>query len=170
MTSDYKVFLDLIGKYIQPVAWIYAYCLMPNHIHFLVKIKDISVPENFKKKELNDYVAHQRGTVQNTFTKKMNYRRNKRGGLFCQSINRNVISSEEYLHMGIVYIHNNPVKHGFCTSPEKWEYSSYNSVLSNKTTKIERNEVLFWFENKENFRNYHRSQADEIFREKYNVV
>jgi len=167
--TDYTIFLDLVEEYILPVSQIYAYCLIPNHFHFLVLIKDIPLPVHFKKKDLNDYVAHQWGNVQNTFTKKINYRRNRRGGLFCQSINRNLITSEEYLQMGIVYIHNNPVKHGFCSSPEKWKYSSYNSILSERPTKIERKEVLTWFENKINFINYHKTRADDIFREKFNI-
>lgn len=167
--SDYNIFLDLAEKYILPITQIYAYCLMPNHFHFLIQIKDISVPKNFKKKETNDYVAHQWGNLQNTFTKKMNYRRHSRGGLFCQSINRNLITSEEYLQMGIVYIHNNPVKHGFCSSPEKWKYSSFNSILSDRRAKIERREVLSWFENKINFVDYHKTRADDIFREKFNI-
>jgi REP element-mobilizing transposase RayT len=167
--SDYQTFLDIVERYILPIAQIYAYCLMPNHFHFLVEIKDIFIPKNFKKKELNDYVAHQWGNLQNTFTKKMNFQRNRRGGLFCQSINRNLITSEKYLQMGIVYIHNNPVKHGFCSSPEKWKYSSYLSILSERPTKVKRDEVLSWFENKENFIDYHNTCADEIYREKFKI-
>ncbi len=108
--------------------------------------------------------------MQNTYSKKKNYKSGKRGGLFCQSINRNLITSEEYLQMAIVYIHNNSVKHGFCISPDKWKYSSYNAIISQNNTKIEKEEVLSWFENREKFIQYHQSNADDIFVEKFGLT
>lgn len=71
--SDYKIFLELISKYIYSVAEIYAYCLMSNHFHFLVRFKEVEIPKSFKKKDVSDYLSHQWGNVQNTFTKKKNY-------------------------------------------------------------------------------------------------
>lgn len=165
--TDYHIFLELTEKYILPICQIYAYCLIPNHFHFLVRLKEIPFPDNFNN--FSDYISHQWGNIQNTFSKKMNYKTGNRGGLFCQSIKRNLISSEEYLQMCIAYIHNNPVKHGFCSSPEKWKYSSYNSIISNGKTNIERDEVISWFENRKNFVYYHRSKADEIFMEKFKL-
>ena len=167
--SDYKIFLQLIEKYILPVADIYAYALLPNHFHFLIRIINFPIPEKFKKKNSSDYISHQWGNVQNTYSKKKNYKSGKRGGLFCQSINRNPINSEEYLQMCIAYIHNNPVRHGFCTSPKSWKFSSYNTIISDKPSKIKQDEVLSWFENTKNFVYYHTSRADEIFREKFNL-
>lgn len=93
---DYQIFLNLIEKYILPVANVYAYCLMSNHFHFLVQNKNVEVPESFSNGAEADFISHQWGNVQNTYTKKKNYRTGKRGGLFCQSINRNLINSEEY--------------------------------------------------------------------------
>jgi REP element-mobilizing transposase RayT len=37
--ENYEYFLDLYDKKISPVADTYAWALMPNHFHFLVKIK-----------------------------------------------------------------------------------------------------------------------------------
>lgn len=37
--ENYNYFLKLLAKYITPVADIYAYCLMRNHFHLLVRIK-----------------------------------------------------------------------------------------------------------------------------------
>lgn len=166
---DYKIFLSLVRKYVLPVAEIYAYCLLPNHFHFLVKNKIVELPLNFKNKGESYYFSHQWGNVQNTFSKKKNYRTGKRGGLFCQSINRNLIDAEEYLQMCIVYIHNNPIKHGFTSTSEEWEFSSYNAIISKRKTDVEREKVLGWFDSRENFIAYHHSNADEIFAEKYKL-
>ena len=37
--ENYRFFLQKYAKYISTVADTYAYCLMPNHLHFLIKIK-----------------------------------------------------------------------------------------------------------------------------------
>ena len=38
-----------------------------------------------------------------------------------------------------------------CNKPEDWKYSSYNSLLSEKPTLLERVEVINWFGDIENF-------------------
>ena len=60
----------------------------------------------------------------------------------------------------IVYIHNNPVKHGFTASPELWNYSSYLEMLSEEATFIKRKEVVDLFGDMENFKYCHRSKTD----------
>ncbi len=87
----YLIFMALISKYILDVATIYAYCLLPNHFHFLVqdKEKEVEPPNNFANKHESDYISHQWGKVQNTFSKKKNYRTGNSGGMFCQPTNRN---------------------------------------------------------------------------------
>lgn len=38
-TDNYEYFLSLFDKYISPVADTFAWVLMPNHFHFLVRLK-----------------------------------------------------------------------------------------------------------------------------------
>ena len=40
-STNYEHFLRLYEKYILPIADTFAYCLMPNHFHFLVRIKEL---------------------------------------------------------------------------------------------------------------------------------
>jgi len=42
---NYRYFLKLYVKYIEPVADTYAYCLLRNHFHFLVRIKTVAEQE-----------------------------------------------------------------------------------------------------------------------------
>ena len=37
--ENYRYFLSLYVKYIVPVALTFAYCLLPNHLHFLIKTR-----------------------------------------------------------------------------------------------------------------------------------
>ena len=38
--EDFRRFLSLVEKYILPVADIYAWVIMPNHFHFLIRIRE----------------------------------------------------------------------------------------------------------------------------------
>lgn len=38
---NYQFFLKQLDKYIIPIAEIYAYCLLPNHFHLLLRFKNI---------------------------------------------------------------------------------------------------------------------------------
>lgn len=37
--ENYRFFLEKYAHYIIPVADIFAYCLLPNHFHFAIRIK-----------------------------------------------------------------------------------------------------------------------------------
>ncbi|MBY0424606.1 MAG: hypothetical protein K2Q22_03130, partial [Cytophagales bacterium] len=52
-------------------------------------------------------------------------------------------------------IHANPVHHGFVRNVADWNWSSYHALLSEKNTRLKREEVLGWFGGKEGFRNSH---------------
>jgi|GEM_PF-4488138 len=45
--KDYALFLMRLEEYILPIADIYAYCLMPNHYHLLLQIKDFETLKTF---------------------------------------------------------------------------------------------------------------------------
>ena len=43
--KNYDLFLKNFDKYLSSFVDVYAYCLMPNHFHFLIKIKEFQTPE-----------------------------------------------------------------------------------------------------------------------------
>ncbi len=61
----------------------------------------------------------------------------------------------------IVYIHLNPIKHGF-SSNLNYPYSSYNAIISNKFTNVKRNDVISYFDDVENFKYWHDLQKDRV--------
>ena len=64
--SNFEHFLHLYEKYILPVADTFAYCLMPNHFHFLVKIKkekEIGYYKKINTDGSNDSVRFQTETI-----------------------------------------------------------------------------------------------------------
>src|SRR5699024_10153317 len=87
----------------------------------------------------------------NGYTQAYNKKYQRRGSLFMTPFKRKFIDSEEYLRKLIRYIHFNPVTAGLCDKLEDWEFSSYKSLLSNKPTLLLREEVLDWFDDRDNF-------------------
>lgn len=44
-SDNYDYFMKLYGNHIDPIADTYAWCLMKNHFHFLVRYKSMQVPK-----------------------------------------------------------------------------------------------------------------------------
>ena len=180
--DNYKYFLGKFKEYIAPFSETYAYCLMPNHFHFLIKInseKDVFkwLWENekiadssldlkgFKNlsglsiAEFNPFSAHiskQFSNFFNSYSKSMNKQESRMGSLFVRTFKRKLISSEEQLKDTILYIHANPVHHEFVSTISDWKYSSYHSLISDKTTQLKRKEVIELFDDIENFKSNHQ--------------
>lgn len=74
--SNYQYFLARLLKYIIPVAEIYAYCLMPNHFHLLIRFKDL-VADNIDDE--HQYLMKPFSNFLNSYAKAYNKRYNRKG-------------------------------------------------------------------------------------------
>ncbi|KFF08487.1 transposase [Chryseobacterium luteum] len=159
--ENYKYFLEKLLKYIIPVAEIYAYCLMPNHFHLLVKFKDLNqIPGENEHK----YLMKQFSNLLNSYAKAYNKRYDRRGSLFLDYLKRKRVGEEKYLIKLLHYIHNNPVSHGFVEDINNWKYSSYHSYINlAKESKIERKEMMQYFDTVNDFIEYHQSNVEYDF-------
>ncbi len=107
--KNYVYFLSLLQKYVLPVAEIYAYCLLKNHFHLVVRIKDVDLLENeYKEKPYLGFSNHF-----NAYAKSINKMYNRTGSLFQEHLHRKRVEDDEYLRQLIAYVHLNPVKHEF---------------------------------------------------------
>lgn len=112
--DNYHYLLRLFKKYIQATEiTIIAYCLMPNHYHFLVR-QDGEIPAG---------LLFQR--VFNAYTKAINNKYDHTGTLFQGRYRCILLTKTSYLFHLCRYIHANPVKAGLVASPEMWPYSNY---------------------------------------------
>lgn len=154
--ENFRYFLQQWDKYISPIADTYAYCLMPNHIHFLIRVlpeEEIksNVPTFGKFQTFQKLISKQFANLFSSYTQAFNKRYERRGSLFVPNFKRKEITSENYLKTLVCYIHRNPVHHGFCTELDEWKFSSYHAYLSNGSSKINRSYILNQFEDKNNF-------------------
>lgn len=170
-TTNYEHFLSLYDKYISPVAETHAWVLMGNHFHLLVRIKRhdeiLKNPQGFQNLEgldvnLEKRINQQFSNLFNAYTKAFNKRYFRTGSLFEHTFHRKHIDTDEYLRQVILYIHNNPVLHGFCSHAVEYPWSSYLTCTSDKATKLKRDEVIAWFGGKTNYEEEHRKILDPI--------
>ena len=96
----------------------------------------------------------------NAYSRYLQIRTGRTGNLFERPFKRKLIDNEEYLKTAVLYIHNNPVHHGFCSHPLEYPWTSYLTSISNKPTKLKRDEVIKLFSNKENFEQQHNQKID----------
>lgn len=152
--KNYAFFLNKVAKYLIPIADIYAYCLLKNHFHILLKIKD---KEEFVSGSTSK-IHLPFSNLFNSYAKSINNYYNRSGSLFQEHLKRNKVENEEYLKQLILYIHLNPVKHGFVDDFRKYKHSSYAAFLSDKPTNLKREYILDLFGGRDNFEFCHHEK------------
>ena len=109
--ADYKTYLDRLDKYrTQCRVRIYAYCLMPNHVHLLVETGSTPLAKFMQG-------------VQQSYTQYFNRRYRKVGHLFQGRYKAIICERDRYLQTLIRYIHLNPVRAKLVIRPERYAYS-----------------------------------------------
>lgn len=158
--KNYIYFLEKYAKYIEPIAQTYAYCLLKNHFHLLVKFRSENEIRLFfptkNHQDVDKTISQQFAHLFNGYAQGINKTYQRTGGLFETPFRRKLIVNEEYFTQVIVYIHANPQKHGFVNDFRDYPYSSYRIFESHKPTKLMRDEGLKWFGGMDSFQNYHR--------------
>lgn len=165
--ENYRYFLKLYKKYIFPVAETFAWCLLKNHFHLLVKIRsDKEICSNFSinNEKVDKKPSQQFANLFNAYVQAINKQNERHGSLLETPFKRKQIKDEEYLKNLIIYIHNNPIEHNFVKCLENYKWSSYSSVISD--TYIEREKITELFDNKQNFIFAHQQKIDIIGIEK----
>lgn len=152
--KNYYFFLEKYRQHITPIADTLAYCLMPNHFHFLVYLKEGAPENSFSKSFSNLFSA---------YTQSYNKIYNRKGSLFQKNFKRKLTDSKLYLIKLINYIHFNPVHHYFADQPDQWIFSSFNAILKQQNTAVNYQQVIELFDDFDNFRYMHQHSMDFSF-------
>jgi len=122
--DDYQTYLYLMSEWCQShqVA-IWAYCLMPNHVHLIV------VPASV------DGLRRAIGETHRRYTRRVNFRENWRGHLW-QGRFASFILDEAHLIAAARYIELNPVRAGLAASPGDYPWSSAAAHLAGKDDRL----------------------------------
>ena len=113
----------------EKLVEIIAYCIMPTHIHLILKqLKDGGITK-FTRNVCNSYSHY------------FNLKHKRKGPLWEGRSKRVLVKSDEQLIHLTRYVHLNPVTSYLVNTPEQWHASSYNEYLSN----IERKDKICYF-------------------------
>ncbi len=127
--ENFKYFRKRHDEYCSEMFETIAYCLIPNHFHLLVLVKEGRSNDDVVKK-FSDFL--------NSYSKAFNKANERNCALFQRKFKRKLISSEAYLTRIILYIHLNPFKHRLVEDFRTWKYSSFNSYSKELQTKVKK--------------------------------
>ncbi len=147
-------FLKQLSKYLIGKISIFAYCLMDNHLHLVIRLN-----------EKEEIVTQAFSNFFNSYAKAFNKQIGRTGSLFEKHFKRIKLNDEDYLKQLILYVHLNP-KHHLDLNFQDYKFSSYEAFISDKETKIEREEVMELFGGLQNFIFCHH-QKNDILIEKF---
>jgi putative transposase len=158
--ENYTYFLQKYQDHCSSYFSTLAYCLLPNHFHFLIRVEENTEP----KAALSAF-----SNFLNGYAKAYNKLYDRHGGLFQRKFKRKQVDQESYLSQVIIYIHRNPQKHGIVEDFKNWKFSSYNGLISLKTTKLDRDFILDWFGGLEQFKKVHELEQAADFPEEMSL-
>ncbi len=121
---DYLKYLDLLDEWKHRVGVkIWAYSLMPNHVHLVL------VPDEVES--LSKFV----GETHRRYARYINIQHDWSGHLWQERFYSSAMN-EAYLLAAVRYVEQNPVRAGLVDCPQKWRWSSANSHLNKTSNKF----------------------------------
>jgi REP element-mobilizing transposase RayT len=121
---DYRAYLARLAHYrVRHDASVYAYCLMPNHVHILIRTGRVPLSRLMQG-------------IQQSYTQYFNRRHVMVGHLFQGRYKAAVCADEVYLGTLVHYIHANPVRAGLAANPQLYRYSSHAAYLRGRPTAL----------------------------------
>jgi putative transposase len=156
---NYPYFLKRWQDLVSPVTETFAFCLLRNHFHFLIRIKpeDVFEKNEFTGEEKLLDPSNQLSKFFNSYAQSINKACNRTGSLFEHPFRRKEVSNDFYFSRLVVYIHFNAQKHGFVDDYRDWPHSSYSHHIHQNPTFINRQEVKDWFGNEKAYIDFHQS-------------
>ena len=152
--DNYIYFLSKYRKYLKEFLITLAYCLMPNHFHFLVQVRSDADITQLKKNF---------GLLLSSYTKAINKANSRVGSLFQQHSKSKEINDDKTLLNVINYIHQNPLRKSLVKNIEDWEFSSYRDYADLRSgTLVTKEFVSTFFHSVEEFKFFSLSKADKF--------
>jgi REP element-mobilizing transposase RayT len=176
--GNYAYFIEKWKEYL-PYMDVYAYCLMPNHFHFLAQVKSIAEEDlqaHLKRQctvkseafltgkiVYSEYLEDQVKRGCSSYALAVNKQQGRHGTLFQKRFKRISVKTEHRLCYLLAYIHHNPIHHRFVEEYSAWKYSSWAAYKNlNLPSSINRITPLSWFDKdveiaKSSFFQYHEA-------------
>lgn len=119
--EDNLKFLQILEEYKSICNYkIYAYCLMSNHLHLLIKEEDEEIHQIIKR-------------IAGKYVYWYNTKYDRSGHLFQDRFKSEPVEDDNYFLTVLRYIHQNPLQAGIAKKIDKYPYCSYNEYLNSGT-------------------------------------
>ncbi len=118
---NYHFFLSKILLYLGSTTKLLAYCLLPNHYHLLIQLKEHNLPKSMQKLALS-------------YTVPFNRIYNRTGHLFQGPYRLKSVDDTRYLVHLSRYIHLNPVAAKLVNKSEDWNFSSMREYVGMRSS------------------------------------
>lgn len=175
---NYYFFLEKASKFLTPYMHLHAYCLMPNHFHLLVEIREEHDLKNiffqsyrfrlFSELEQIEYmykkISKSLSNLFSCYTQSYNKIYCRKGSLFIPNFKKNEIPNDLAYCAVIHYIHANPVHHGFVKDMNEWKFSSFQAICSERPGFLKKDHVLEIFGGQQAFLTYQRKPIERKFK------
>ena len=182
--DNYEFFLKQYQLYLGPFVDTFCYCLISNHFHLLIRVKEEKeillhmhqnrqgfasaagrqnldgFPSSPTLQTIEKIISNQFSKFFTSYSKSFNSTYNRKGSIFMKSFKRILVKDQKYLLKLVHYIHHNPVEARLCSSPEKWKYSSYPSIINGKNDLLNTKELIDWFDDLNGFKDFHKLSVD----------
>jgi putative transposase len=126
--ADYLYFLRRVRLKILPFSDILAYCLMPNHFHFLLQPNEKGIQEFQSGSLITSHFNNGIRILQTGYASYINRLHGKKGSLFKQKCAVKQVEFDQAINYSLNcfhYIHQNAFKAGLCTKMQEWPFCSY---------------------------------------------
>jgi len=128
--ANYLFFLEKIRNHLLPYCDILAYCLMPNHFHFLINADTRTVQKKLISGNPKNVLSESIKTLLSSYSQAINRQNKSVGSLFQQNTKAKCLLGieKDYDMACFNYIHQNPVKARLVKKMEDWPYSSFSDL------------------------------------------
>ncbi|MDW7690866.1 hypothetical protein R9C00_21090 [Flammeovirgaceae bacterium SG7u.111] len=168
---NYSYFLGKYTKFVHGFAKTFAYCLLKNHYHLLVQIREekelLKLIHKNQEKPLSWHTSNAFSSFLQGYVQGINKTHGRSGALFEEPFKRMEVLDEVYFTQLVVYIHTNPQKHQLISDFRNYPHSSYHAHLTEKKTKLCREDVLSWFGGEEAYIQAHATNNTSASSEKW---
>jgi putative transposase len=183
---EHIFFLEKWKRFTQMIADVWAYSLLDNHVHLIIKTKteeEITAQlqqlgaeqktkaiEQFLKTPSEDLfrpiMERQINSFLVSYTNTYNNFIQRKGGLFQQPFRRLLIADDAHLQQAIIYTHANAQKHGLVKNFLEHRRHSYHTIMNNDSGFVNTTAVLDFFGGKLKFEEAHKQQIDYFYGQK----